>query len=343
MPSVSIDDVAVNKPVGGTTLATFTLRLSRGSPLPVAVDFTTTDGTAEAGTDYSALSGTVTIPAGLTSSTVGVLVYGNRVFRGGRSFFLDLSNPTNATLADARGEAVLSDPNPAGLSIDDVATARGSGPTAARFTVTLSPASGSTVSVDYATADDTAAAGIDYTAASGTLTFAPGTLSQPIDVTVSPTGVASGVKTFFVDLSGASGAAIAYAQGQATLSDPGFRTITPCRLVDTRGAAGPFGGPALKAGVIRTFLVAEGCGVPASARAVSLNVTVTASTALGNVRLYPAGTPVPLVSNVNYAAGQTRANNAIVPLSTRGEIAVLCTQAAGTLAHVILDLNGYFE
>ena len=335
--------MAVNKPESGTTVATFALSLSRGSPLPVAVDLATTDGTAEAGIDYSALSGTV------TNSARSDLRHRRRArLRQPRlprrpSFFVDLSNPTNAALGDARGQAVLSDPNLAGLSIDDVVTARRSVPTTARFTVTLSPSSASTVSVNYATADGTAVAGVNYTATSGTLTFAPGTESQPIDVTVSPAGAPSGLQTFFVDLSGASGAAIAWAQGQASLSDSGFRTITPCRLVDTRVGAGPFGGPALKAGVIRTFLVAGGCGVPASARAVSLNVTVTAATAPGNVRLYLAGTPVPLASNVNYAPGETRANNAVAPLSARGEIAILCTQAAGTLAHVILDLNGYFE
>ena len=73
-----------------------------------------------------------------------------------------------------------------------------------------------------------------------------------------------------------------------------------------------------------------------------MNVTVTEATAAGNLRLYPAGIPVPLVSAINYAPGATRANNAIVPLSELGELAVRCSQASGT-AHFILDVNGYFQ
>jgi hypothetical protein len=73
-----------------------------------------------------------------------------------------------------------------------------------------------------------------------------------------------------------------------------------------------------------------------------LNVTVTEATARGNLRLYPAGTQVPLASTINYGPGQTRANNAVATLNDLGELAVRCTQASGT-AHVILDVTGYFE
>jgi hypothetical protein len=60
------------------------------------------------------------------------------------------------------------------------------------------------------------------------------------------------------------------------------------------------------------------------------------------VRLYPADQALPSTSTLNYVAGQTRANNAIVGLSTSGALAVRCTQASGT-AHVVLDVTGYFE
>ncbi len=121
-----------------------------------------------------------------------------------------------------------------------------------------------------------------------------------------------------------------------------FFTIPPCRLIDTRNAAGPQGGPALAAGMDRMFTLAGLCGIPAAAGGVAVNVTVTAPTAAGNLRLYPAGTPLPLVSSINYSAGQTRGNNAIVSLSASGAIAVRCTQASGS-THFILDVSGYFE
>ena len=96
------------------------------------------------------------------------------------------------------------------------------------------------------------------------------------------------------------------------------------------------------AGADRTFTLAGQCGIPATARAVSVNVTVTAPSATGNLRLYPAGTTLPGVSSINYSAGQTRGNNAIVSLNAAGALTVRCVQAAGTV-DLILDVNGYFE
>jgi len=121
-----------------------------------------------------------------------------------------------------------------------------------------------------------------------------------------------------------------------------FYTLSPCRLVDTRNAAGSRGGPALAAGVPRTFPIAGACGVPSTAWAVSLNVTVTQPTTMGNVRLFPGGTPPPLTSSLNYTAGATRANNAIAALGDAGDLTVLAGQASGSV-HLILDVNGYFE
>jgi hypothetical protein len=126
------------------------------------------------------------------------------------------------------------------------------------------------------------------------------------------------------------------------ISSTNLFTLAPCRLVDTRDTAGPFGGPALAAGADRIFTVVGRCGLPLTARAVSVNIAVTAPTATGNLRLYPAGTALPTVSSINYAASQTRANNAIVSLNTSGALTVRCTQASGTV-HLILDANGYFE
>jgi hypothetical protein len=139
----------------------------------------------------------------------------------------------------------------------------------------------------------------------------------------------------------------ALGDGQAlalTVTPPGlgFYTVTPCRVVDTRDVGGPTLGAPLSCGTDRSFSIVGGaCGVPASAIAVSLNVTATAPTAQGNVRLFASGAPVPTVSSLNYAAGQTRANNAVAPLSAGGQIAVLCMPSGTT--HVILDVNGYFE
>lgn len=121
-----------------------------------------------------------------------------------------------------------------------------------------------------------------------------------------------------------------------------FHSLVPCRLADTRDPAGPFGGPALAAGSERLFTAPGRCGIPIGAAALSLNVTVTQPTADGHLRLYPGGTPLPSVSTINYRAGQTRANNATVPLGAGGSVAVFCTQAGGS-TQLVLDVNGYYE
>jgi hypothetical protein len=122
----------------------------------------------------------------------------------------------------------------------------------------------------------------------------------------------------------------------------GFYTITPSRLLDTHKPAGLNGGPALAAETDRAFAIAGHCGIPATAKAVAVNVAVTEPTAAGNLLLYPAGTPRPPVSTINYVAGQTRSNNAIVALNAQGELAVYCAQASGT-AQVLVDVTGYFQ
>ncbi len=121
-----------------------------------------------------------------------------------------------------------------------------------------------------------------------------------------------------------------------------FYTVTPCRVVDTRNSSGPFGGPALAANSDRTFVVGGQCGVPSTAKAVSVNVSVTQASSAGNLRLYAGGTGLPNATAINYRANQTRANNGSAPLGTAGSLAVRCDQISGNV-QVIIDVNGYFQ
>jgi hypothetical protein len=100
----------------------------------------------------------------------------------------------------------------------------------------------------------------------------------------------------------------------ASSSALSFFSIPPCRVVDTRNAAGPYGGPAIVANTDRSFVFTGQCGVPVGARAVVINIAVTLSTAGGDLRLFPTGSSLPLVSAINYNAGKTRANDAIIRL-----------------------------
>jgi hypothetical protein len=121
-----------------------------------------------------------------------------------------------------------------------------------------------------------------------------------------------------------------------------LHTVTPCRIVDTRQAAGPYGGPALVAGGTRNFGIAGQCGVPPTARSVAVNLAVTQPTSSGHVAAFPAGGAVPNASSLNFSAGQTRANNAIIPLGSGGAISVNSVLPSGSV-HFILDVTGYFE
>jgi hypothetical protein len=113
-------------------------------------------------------------------------------------------------------------------------------------------------------------------------------------------------------------------------------------VADTRDPAGPYGSPPLAAGSPRTFTLIGRCGIPETAGAVSLNLTVTQPTHLGHLTVYAEGAAQPGTSTLNYQAGQTRANNAIVTLGPTGAIIVVCGQATGT-THLIMDVNGYFR
>jgi surface antigen len=117
-------------------------------------------------------------------------------------------------------------------------------------------------------------------------------------------------------------------------------TVSPCRVIDTRLSYQ--GGPAVSAGDTRAFKLTEACGVPATAQAVAVNVTVTGPSANGNIRFFPSSLPETVVSVLNYVAGQTRANNAVLPLGTNGSVDLKCSQATGTV-DVVIDVVGYFE
>jgi hypothetical protein len=135
-----------------------------------------------------------------------------------------------------------------------------------------------------------------------------------------------------------------------------YYTLTPCRISDTRQSAFlTYGGPALVAGEQRTITIPDvpayiptwraACGVPATAKSVVINVTVTLSNMAGSLTLFPGGDGLPPTSTINFAAGQTRANNAVMPLSFdgRGNLTVAVGMPPGGQVHVILDVFGYFQ
>jgi hypothetical protein len=129
---------------------------------------------------------------------------------------------------------------------------------------------------------------------------------------------------------------VQYATASAALD---FHTLSPCRVVNTQSSS------PLASGVQRTFTIAGNCGVPASAKAVALNITILSPTAQGNVVLWPADQAKPGTSSINFGAGQVRANNGILLLATNGAgtLAAQSFLVDGGTVHLILDVAGWFE
>ncbi|MBO9851178.1 putative Ig domain-containing protein [Xanthomonas phaseoli] len=377
LPGLSINDVSVNEGNAGTTNATFTVSLSAPAGAGgVSFDLATADGTATAGVDYAASSLTRTIPAGSSSATFTVLVNGDTLAEPDETFFVNVSNVTGATVSDGQGlGTIVNDDAQPALSIDDVSVNEGnSGTTTATFTVSLSAASGQTVTVNYATADGTATAGSDYVARSGTLSFAPGVTAQGVAVTVNGDTAVEPNETFSVGLSGASNATIARATGTGTiLNDDAVVTISPTSLPAatagtaysqtltasggtpgysfvisagtlpagmTLNAAGVLSGTPTASGSFNFTVTATDSGVPTSgSRAYTLtvagaNVTLPATT-------LPAGT-----AGQAYSSAITPATGGIAPYSyalTAGALpaGITLNSSSGTLTGTTTSVGSF--
>ena len=119
-----------------------------------------------------------------------------------------------------------------------------------------------------------------------------------------------------------------------------FFTVPPCRLFDSRNLGQPLvsGVPKLLPGLLAT------CQIPLNARALAANVTVIGGTGSGSVKVYPGNYPVPVEAVVSFAAGSTRANFGVLPVSTDGlaSLQALAAMPPGTSVHLLVDVTGYF-
>ncbi|MGD8872322.1 MAG: Calx-beta domain-containing protein, partial [Gemmatimonadota bacterium] len=242
-PTISIGDVSVTETDAGTPTATFTVSLSGPSSFQVQVNYATGGGNATAGTDYQSASGAVTFTAGDTSEPIDVTVNGDTTDEIDETFNVTLSSPSNGTIADGTGVGTITDDDdPPTVSIDDVTVGEGDGgQTNAQFTVSLSAASGKTVTVDYATSNGTATAGSDYQSATGAVTFTPGDTSEPVSITVNGDFVDEGAsETFDLTLSNPSNVTIGDGGGVGTITDDDVAgiTVTPTGGLTTTEAGG---------------------------------------------------------------------------------------------------------
>ncbi len=211
------------------TSVNVTVKRIGGSNGTVHVTYATSDGTATAGQDYAATSGQLTFNNGEVTKTFNIAITEDTLDEANETVNLTLSNvngngdlgsPATAVLTIADNDAAPK------LAIDDVTVTEGNaGTTPATFNVTLSTASGQAVTVNYATADQTATAPADYAVKTGTLTFAPGEISKPVAVLVKGETAFEANETFLVNLSVATNATINDAQGVGTINNDDTSTF----------------------------------------------------------------------------------------------------------------------
>ncbi len=257
-PRLTIDDVSQTEGDSGSKDFVFTVTMSTVSGTAVTVKYATANGTATAGSDYTAKSGTLTIPAGQTSGTIGVAVLGDTAREADETFTVKLSSAVGATIGDGTGVGTIlnDDPLPVILIGDVTATEGNSGSKNFNFPVTLSNASSQSVTVKYATSNGTATAGTDYTAKSGTLTIPAGSTSGTIVVSVKGDTLVEPDETFYVNLSQPTGATIGNDQATGTLLNddqpPGPPAVTlsaPDALASETGTVYAVAGGGIYAGI----------------------------------------------------------------------------------------------
>jgi hypothetical protein len=218
-PTISVSNVTLSEGAAGMRTASFVVSLSKSSGRDITVDFDTNDGTAAAGADYVAGSDTLTFAAGQTSALASIDVIGDLLNEANEYFYLDLSGATNATIVDSQALGTISnDDDPPEVSIDNVSITEGdAGSKDLVFSVSLSAASGQSVSVAWTTAHDTATA-LDYTAASGNLTFPAGTTLRTITIAIAGDVTNEPNEAFTIDLYSPSNCILgANSQGVGTI------------------------------------------------------------------------------------------------------------------------------
>ncbi len=282
--TLSINDVTVTEGDSGTVNANFTVSLDVPATGPITVNFATANNTAIAGSDYVAASGTVSFAAGEQSKQVTVVVNGDTTVEANETFFVNLTNPSGATINKAQGVGTINNDDVATVAINDVTVTEGnSGTVNATFDVTLTKPSATTVTVQYQTADSLATAGSDYAAlALSTLTFNPGEITKQITVVVNGDTTVERDETFLVSLSNPNGATMGKAVGTGTITNDDSATVAINDVTVTEGNGGTVNATfnvtlsnASAEQVTISYATTNGTATTADSDYVSTNGTVT--------------------------------------------------------------------
>ncbi len=216
---LQVNDISIIEGNSGTKDAVFTISGMGAINQDIRVSYSTISQSAQGASDYLPRAGVATLTAANPTALVTVPIVGDTFNEGLETFGLQLTFAENARIEDALGIATIIDNDPTpNFYVDDVqVTTTLAGDRIATFTVALDWPSGRDVSVQYATSDGTARAGIEYQGLVGTLDFAPGARTQQVVVPVMTSDVHSANKIFYLNLLGAVNAHFGDPQGVGTI------------------------------------------------------------------------------------------------------------------------------
>jgi hypothetical protein len=226
LPVLTINNATLNEGNSGTTPFTFTISLSAALGQPVTVNYTSVNGTATAGEDYAAASGTITFAPGEVNKTITIPVSGDTLVEGNETFTINLSGATNAIISIGQGSGTILNDDSGGsvqFSLSNYTVNENDG--TATITVSRTGGTGSGVTVNYATSNGTATAGADYTAVSGTLTFAANETSKTFTIPITDDTLNEQNETVIITLSNVAGGGL--------LGPPSTSILT---IIDNDGA-----------------------------------------------------------------------------------------------------------
>ncbi|MBM7841752.1 beta strand repeat-containing protein [Herpetosiphon giganteus] len=297
-PVITVANGEVSEGNSGSVTVTLNVSLSNPSSSLITVDYATVAGSATANVDFTSSNGSLSFAPGETSKTIDVQVLGDLLDETDESFSVELSNPSNATAGSAGTVVILDDDAAPMLDLTGFPVLEGNtGTKPLTVTATLSAVSGQAVTVQYATFDNTATAGSDYTAISGTLTIPAGQLSQNIFVNVNGDLIDESNETFTITVSNPQNANLLNSNAIGTIiDDDGAPTINANTISVTEGDANS---------VNATFTVSLS---NPSATAVSVNYSTLAGTALSGTDFTPAA------GTLNFAPGELTKTVTVVVL-----------------------------
>lgn len=345
---VTADEGLTTTETGGT--ATFNVAL-KSAPLAAVTVAVTSGDTGEGTVEPASL--TFTPESWSEPRTVTLTGVDDDVDDGDAPYTIELgaaesADPGYAGIDPGDVDLTNEDDDQAGIGVTPASgleTTEAGG--TATFRVVLESEPTADVTIGLASGD-----GTEGTVSPAKLTFTAETWDVPQEVTV--TGVdddlTDGDVAYTIEIAaesadaayGALDPADVSAVNRDDASEGTFYTLAPCRLLDTRT---PEDGPALDSGTPVTLYLRGACGIPDTAKALAVNVTVLEPKAPGRLILYPGGADVPSSSILPFRARVTRANQALLGLSADGTLAILplLLSPEKEWVHVLLDVTGYFE